>query len=254
MSGNGSQSREAPGRWAELNISPAAASAPGTLWAVFLYRLPVAKGAPYRDPGFIEKLRALPCEGALFLRMLSGGGIVLCWKADAMRPRDLEGLVERVATVPAFARSCPFLRTLYDRGQRLATDRFGARFDPQANRFLAFGAEWRVGAVFLSLPWPLPQRPWQLFSRKLLCLDWCAPNTAIVAKWERSRSGARIAWDRQLIKPLEEAGGAAQEYPLLATVRPLGVIRVLLATAHNFDHSLTTSAQPPASPLHHSFE
>jgi len=166
-----------------------------------------------------------------------------------MRPRDLEGMVERVASVPAFARSCSSLRALYERGHRLVADRFGSRFDPQTSKFIGFGAEWRVGAVFLSLPWPLPQRPWQLFSRKLLCLDWCGPNTAIVAKWERTRSGARIAWDRQLIRPLEEAGGAVQEYPLLATVRPLGAIKVLLALADRIDHSLTTSVRPRASPL-----
>ena len=230
MSGNGSQSRKTPGRWAELGLPPAAASAPGAPWAVFLYRLPIPKGAPYREPGFIEKLRALPCEGALFLRMLGGSGAILCWKVDAMRPRDLEGMVERVATVPAFARSCSSLRALHDR--------FGTRFDPRTGTFAGLGAEWRLGAVFLSLPWPLPQRPWQLINRRLLCLDWCAPNTAIVAKWERSRSGRRVAWDRQLIKPLEEAGGAVQEYPLLATVRPLTAIRRLVAMAEEFEHSV----------------
>ena len=209
--------------------------APGNLWAVFLYRLPIAKGAPHRHAGFIEKLRALPGEGALFMRMLRGSGVVLCWKPDAMRPRDLEGMVERVATVPAFARSCSSLRALYERGHHLVAERFGSRFDPRTGTFVGFGAEWRVGVVFLSLPWPLPQRPWQLVSRKLLCLDWCAPNTAIVAKWERTRSGARVAWDRQLIKPLEEAGGAVQEYPLLATVRSLTAIKLLMATADEFE-------------------
>jgi len=219
----------------DVGLRAAGTSAPGSLWAVFLYRLPIPKGAPYRDPGFIEKLRALPGEGALFMRMLRGSGVVLCWKPDAMRPRDLEGMVERVATVPAFARSCSSLRALYERGHHLVAERFGSRFDPRTGTFVGFGAEWRLGAVFLSLPWPLPQRPWQLVSRKLLCLDWCAPNTAIVAKWERTRSGARIAWDRQLIKPLEEAGGAVQEYPLLATVRSLTAIKLLLATADEFE-------------------
>lgn len=235
-----------PGSSTDVSLRATGTSAPGSLWAVFLYRLPIPKGAPYRDPGFIEKLRTLPCEGALFVRMMGGSGVVLCWKADAMRPRDLEGMVERVATVPAFARSCSSLRALYERGHRLVADRFGSRFDPRRGTFVGFGAEWRVGAVFLSLPWPLPQRPWQLFSRKLLCLDWCAPNTAIVAKWERTRSGARIAWDRQLIKPLEEAGGAVQEYPLLVTVRPLGLIRVLLTAADLFQPAPAAPGQFPA--------
>jgi len=167
-----------PGRSTDSSLTAAGTSAPGSLWAVFLYRLPIPKGAPYRDPGFIEKLRALPCEGALFLGMLGGSGVVLCWKPDAMRPRDLEGMVERVATVPAFARSCSSLRALYERGHRLVAERFGSRFDARMGKFVGFGAEWCVGTVFLSLPWPLPQRPWQLVSRKLLCLDWCAPNTA----------------------------------------------------------------------------
>ena len=227
-----------PGSSTGVSLRAAGTPAPGSLWAVFLYRLPIPKGAPYRHPGFIEKLRALSCEGALFMRMLGGSGVILCWKEDAMRPRDLEGMVERVATVPAFARSCSSLRALYERGHRLVTERFGTRFDPRTGTFVGFGAEWRVGAVFLSLPWPLPQRPWQLVSRKLLCLDWCAPNTAIVAKWERTRSGARVAWDRQLIKPLEEAGGAVQEYPLLATVRPLTAVKLLLATADEFEREI----------------
>jgi hypothetical protein len=69
----------------------------------------------------------------------------------------------------------------------------------------------------------------------LLCLEWCAPNTAIVAKWERTRAGARLAWDRRIVRPLEEVGGAAQEYPLLATARPLSAIEALLVTADLFE-------------------
>lgn len=231
---------------ADFDLPPVAGSAPGALWAVFLYRLPLPKGSPSKDPAFLGQLRAIPYEGATFLRLFGASGVILCWKEDAMRPRDLEGLVERVATVPAFARSCATLRFLHDRGRSLASGRFGLRFDPHANAFTAYGAEWRLGAAFLSLPWPLPQRPWQFFSRMLLCLEWCAPNTAIVAKWERTRSGARLAWDRRIVRPLEEVGGAAQEYPLLATVRPLSAIKALLVTADLFEQRLRAPDPLPA--------
>jgi hypothetical protein len=77
------------------------------------------------------------------------------------------------------------------------------------------GALW---AVFLyRLPWPLPRRSWQFLSRELLCLDWPKSQTAIIAKREQALSGARPRWGRKLLRPLEDVGGAVQEYPLLAT-------------------------------------
>jgi hypothetical protein len=140
----------------------------------------------------------------------------------------MEGLVERVASVPAFARACADLDTLQARALGLAADRFRSRFEPRTNAFTAFGARWHLGAAFLSLPWPLPRRPWQFLSRELLCLDWVARQTAIIAKRDRSRSGAQLPWGRRLLRPIEEVGGAVQEYPLLATARPLAGLRALL--------------------------
>lgn len=207
----------------------AAGKGPGALWAVFLYRLPRSGGAPARDPGLLDRLQVLPYEGATFLRTIGTSSTILCWKEDAMRPRDMEGLVERVANVPAFARSCADLEVAHARAVRIAADRFGPRFEQRSNAFTAFGAAWRLGAVFLSLPWPLPQRSWQFLSRELLCLEWVRRHTAIIAKRDRARSGARLPWGRRLLRPFEEVGGAVQEYPLLATARSLRVVRWVLA-------------------------
>lgn len=199
------------------------------MWAVFLYRLPRSGGASPGDPALLDRLRALPYEGASFLRRIGRSGTLVCWKEDALRPRDLEGLVERVVNVPAFARACADLEAVHARALGIAAARFGSRFEQRSNRFTAFGATWHLGAAFLSLPWPLPQRPWQFLSRELVCLDWVARRTAIIAKRDRTRSGARLAWGRRLVRSLEDVGGAVQEYPLLATARSLTVLRVLLA-------------------------
>jgi hypothetical protein len=161
----------------------------------------------------------------------------VCRKEDTLRPRDLEGLVERVANVPAFARSGAHLSGLCSRAVRLAANRFGTRFDPRSDRFSAFGAAWRLGAVFLSLPWPVEARPWQFLSGELLCVEWIGKQTAIVAKRERDRSGARIGWGRRLLRPFEEVGGVVQEYPMLATARPLGMIRAFLRTVGSYERS-----------------
>lgn len=218
----------------------------GALWAVFLYRLPrSAEGLP-RDPPLLEQLRALPYEGAAFLRTIGTRGNILCWKEDGLRPRDLEGLVERAANIPAFARSCADLRLIHARALQQAAARFGPRFQRRLNAFTASGAAWRIGAAFLSLPWPLPERPWQLLSRDLLCLDWWGNQTAIIAKRERTQTGGRLGWERRLLRPLEDAGGAAQEYPLLATARPLSMIQALLATAEQFATRLAVPGRLPA--------
>ncbi len=202
---------------------------PGSLWAVFLYRLPRSGGTPPGDPALLDRLRALPYEGALFCRRSGRSGNLLCWKADALRPRDLEGLVERVVNVPAFARACAHLETVQARALGAVGARFGSRVEPRATTFTAFGTTWHLGAAFLSLPWPLPQRPWQFLSRELVCLDWVGRQTAVIAKRDRTRSGARLVWGRRLIRPLEELGGAVQEYPLLATARSLTMLSALLA-------------------------
>jgi len=173
----------------------------------------------------------LPYEGAIFLRRIGRGGNLLCWKDDALRPRDMKGLVERVVNVPAFARACADIETVHARALRTAVARSGSHFEQRSNTFTAFGATWRLGAAFLSLPWPLPQRPWQFLSRELMCLDWVARQTAIIAKRDRTRFGARLTWGRPLVRPFEEVGGAVQEYPLLATARSLTVLRALLAAA-----------------------
>lgn len=212
--------------------------APGALWAVFLYRLPRAGGAPATEPALIDRLRALPYEGAMFLRAIGRSGNLLCWKEDALRPRDMEGLVERVANVPAFTRACGDLEIIHARALRLAAVRFGPRFTQRSNAFTAFGAAWRLGAVFLSLPWPLPQRTWQFLSRELLCLEWVRGRTVIIAKRDRARSGARLPWGRRLVRPFEDVGGAVQEYPLLATARSLAAIRSLLAATEEFRQGL----------------
>lgn len=220
--------------------------ATGALWAVFLYRLPrSAEGLP-GDPALLEQLRALPYEGAAFLRTIGTRGNILCWKKDGLRPRDLEGLVERVANIPAFARSCADLRLIHARALQQAAARFGPRFQQRLNAFTASGAAWRLGAAFLSLPWPLAERPWQFLSRELLCLDWWGKQTAIIAKRERAHSGARLGWERRLLRPLEDVGGAAQEYPLLATARPLTMIQALLATAEQFATDLDVPSRLPA--------
>jgi hypothetical protein len=160
-----------------------------------------------------------------------------------MRPRDLEGLVERVANVPAFARSCAELDVLSGRAGRMAASRFGVRFDERSRAFRAFGGTWRLGAAFLSLPWPLPRRSWQFLSRELLCVDWPKSQTAIIAMREPALSGARVGWGRRLLRPLEEVGGAVQEYPLLATARSLGSIQALLGMAERLirDTAIATS-------------
>jgi hypothetical protein len=141
----------------------------------------------------------------------------------------MEGLVERVVNVPAFARGCADLETVHTRALGIAAARFGSRFEPRSNTFTAFGGTWHLGAAFLSLPWPLPQRPWQFLSRELVCLDWVARQTAIIAKRNRTRSGARLPWGRRLVRPFEDVGGAVQEYPLLATARSLTVLSAVLA-------------------------
>lgn len=221
----------------------------GAVWAVFLYRLPGVGAAPPRGLSLLDQLRSLPYEGANFLGTIGAGGNILCWKEHALRPRDLEGLVERVATVPAFARSWTDLQLLHARAFRLAAARFGSRFDHRANAFTAFKAVWRLGAAFLSLPWPLPRRPWQFLSRELLCLEWSKSQTAIIAKREQAPSGARLGWGRTLLRPLEDVGGTVQEYPLLATARSLTVIRTLLAAAEQFAGGLairsTLAVRPP---------
>jgi hypothetical protein len=202
---------------------------PGGLWAVFLYRLPRSGEASLEDPALLDRLRALPYEGVIFLRAIGRSSTLLCWKEDALRPRDMEGLVERVVNVPAFARACADLEAVQARALGTAAVRFGSRFAKRSNTLSAFGSTWHLGAAFLSLPWPLPQRPWQFLSRELLCLDWTARQTAIIAKRDRTRSGARLPWGRRLVRPFEEVGGAVQEYPLLATARSLTVLRALLA-------------------------
>ena len=213
----------------------------GALWAVFLYRLPRSGGTP-RVPAVIEQLRALPpYEGAVVLRSVGTSGNLLCWKEDALRPRDLEGLVERVANVPAFARACADLQILSVRAVRLAATRFGPRFDEWSKAFRAFGGTWRLGAAFLSLPWPLPRRSWQFLSREFLCLDWPKSQTAIIAKREQAQSGARLRWGRRLLRPLEEVGGAVQEYPLLATARSLRTVQAILGAAEQFTGNITTA-------------
>ena len=205
---------------------------------MFLYRLPRSPDAPPGDPGLLDRLRALAYEGAIFLRTVGRGGNLLCWKEDALRPRDMEGLVERVACVPAFARACVDLEIIHDRAVRLAGARYGPRFDERSKTFTAFGAAWRLGTVFLSLPWPLLRRPWQFLSRELLCLEWTGNHTAIIAKRDRARSGARLPWGRRLVRPFEEVGGAVQEYPLLATARSLSVVDRLLASAGRLAQAL----------------
>lgn len=229
-----------------LALSEARLEGPGGVWAVFLYQLP-RRGQPApEDRALLDRLRALPCEGALFLRTVGRGGILLCRIEEALRPRDLEGLVERVANVPAFARACADLDTLTVRARGAAAARFGARFAPRSNTFAAFKATWHLGAAFLSLPWPLPRLPWQFLSRELLCLDWVTRQTAIVAKRDRARSGARLPWGRRLLRPFEEVGGAVQEYPLLATARPLTALRAVLAAGHDLDRAVG----PPRPPSH----
>jgi hypothetical protein len=193
----------------------------------------------------LNQLSALPYEGTAFLRVIGTGGNILCWKEHDLRPRDLEGLVERVANVPAFARACADLQVILGRALRLAEARFGSRFEQRSNAFRAFGAVWHLGAAFLSLPWPLPQRPWQFLSRELLCLDWFGRQTAIVAKRDRARSESRIGWGRQLLRPFEDVGSAVQEYPLLATARPLTVLRVMLATAESLAGELAATGRLP---------
>jgi hypothetical protein len=163
----------------------------------------------------------------------------------------MEGLVERVANVPAFARACADLDTLQARALGLAADRFGSRFEPRTNTFTAFGARWHLGAAFLSLPWPLARRPWQFLSRELVCLDWATRQTAIIAKRDRTRSGAQLPWDRRLLRPIEEVGAAVQEYPLLATPRSLTVLRAVLAATQELSrdtelaHVLTANESQP---------
>ena len=219
---------------------------PGALWAVFLYRLPRQGQTSPVNLALLDRLRALPYEGALFLRTVGRGGILLCRKEEALRPRDLEGLVERVTNVPAFARACADLDSLSARALAAAAARFGPRCAPRSNAFVAFKATWHLGAAFLSLPWPLSSQPWQFLSRELLCLDWVTRQTAIVAKRDRTRSGAQLPWGRRLLRPFEEVGGAVQEYPLLATARPLTVLRAVLATADDLDRAVG----PPRPPAH----
>lgn len=203
---------------------------------MFLYRLHhLPRDARPPDLTFLDELRALPYEGATFLRTIGTGGNIVCWKEAGLRPRDLEGLVERVSRVPAFVRACSDLDILYERAVSLSVDRFGRRFEPRSNVIAAFGAEWRLGAVFLSLPWPLERSPWQFLSRDLLCLDWLGNQTAVVAKRERTRSGGRIGWGRRVVGPFEEVGGAAQEYPMLATGRSLRVVRAVLRAAETLN-------------------
>ncbi len=202
---------------------------PGSLWVVFLYCLPRSAGAAPGDADLLDRLRALPYEGAIFHRTSGRSGNLLCWKADALRPRDLEGLVERVVNVPAFARACADLETFRAR----ALGAVGSRVEGHATTFTAFGATWHLGAAFLSLPWPLPPRPWQFLSRELVCLEWVGRQTALIAKRERTRSGARLPWGRRLIRPLEDLGGAVQEYPLLATARSLTALSTLLAATQH---------------------
>jgi len=226
------RSGEAPLRMPPALRGATAPTGPGSLWAVFLYRLPRSEGASAGDPALLDRLRALPYEGAILLRTIGRSGNLLCWKEEALRPRDMEGLVERVVNVPAFARACADLEAIQAHALGTAAARSGSRVEPQTNTFTAFGATWQLGAAFLSLPWPLPQRPWQFLSRELVCLDWVARQTAIIAKRDRTQSGARLPWGRRLVRPLEEVGGAVQEYPLLATARSLTVLRALLAATH----------------------
>jgi hypothetical protein len=194
----------------------------------------------------LDQLRSLPYEGAAFLGTIGAGGNILCWKEHALRPRDLEGLVERVATVPAFARSWADIQLLHARALRLAAARFGSRFDQRANAFAAFKAVWRLGAAFLSLPWPLPRRSWQFLSRELLCLEWSKNQTAIIAKREQAPSGARLRWGRQLLRPLEDVGGAVQEYPLLATARSLATIQAVLGAVEQAGRGITSGTRRSA--------
>ena len=218
---------------------------------MFLYRLPRSGDAPPGDPALLDRLRALPYGGAIFHRTSGRSGNLLCWKADALRPRDLEGLVERIVNVPAFARACADLEAVQALAIRAVGARFGSPVEPRATTFTAFGATWYPGAAFLSLPWPLPRRPWQFLSRELVCLEWVGRQTALIAKRERTRSGARLPWGRRLIRPLEELGGAAQEYPLLATARSLTVLGTLLDAAPHLapQASLCGDARcPPGGP------
>lgn len=230
-----------------MSSSPRPTASPlqgrGALWAVFLYRLPRAGRAPPTHPALLGRLRALPYEGAVFLRTIGRGGNLLCWKEDALRPRDLEGLVERVARVPAFARSWTDLQLLHARALRLAAARFGSRFDQRANAFTAFNAVWRLGVAFLSLPWPLPRRSWQFLSRELLCLDWPKSQTAIIAKREQALSGARLGWGRRLVRPFEDVGGAVQEYPLLATARTLRTVQAVLGAAEQVGREIASGTR-----------
>jgi hypothetical protein len=212
-------------------VSGATFTRPGSLWAVFLYRLPRQGGPVPGERALLERLQALPYERALFLCTIGRSGTLLCWKEDSLRPRDMEGLVERVANVPAFARACADLDTLQARAVGLAAARFRSRFEAGSNTFTAFGARWLLGAAFLSLPWPLAPHPWQFLSRELVCLDWPTRQTTIIAKRDRTRSGARLPWGRRLLRPFEEAGGAVQEYPLLVTARSLRVLRAVLDAA-----------------------
>jgi len=106
-----------------------------------------------------------------------------------------------------------------------------------------FKAVWRLGAAFLSLPWPLPRRSWQFLSRELLCLDWPKSQTAIIAKREQALSGARLGWGRRLVRPFEDVGGAVQEYPLLATVRSLRTIRAVLDAAEQVGREITSGTR-----------
>jgi hypothetical protein len=201
---------------------------------VFLYRLPRSGGASSGDPALLDRLRALPYEGVIFLRTIGRSGSLLSWKEDALRPRDMEGLVERVVNVPAFARACADLAAVHARALGTVAAHSGSRFEPRLNTFTGFGATWHLGAAFLSLPWPLPQQPWQFLSRELVCLDWVARQTVIIAKRDRTRSGARLPWGRRLVRPFEEVGGAVQEYPLLATARSLTVLSAVLAATQQF--------------------
>jgi hypothetical protein len=219
------------------------------MWAVFLYRLPRSGGPSPGGPALLDQLRALSYEGVLFLRTIGRSSTLLCWKEDALRPRDMEGLVERVVNVPAFARACADLETVHTRALEIAAARFGSRFEPRSNTFTAFGSTWHLGAAFLSLPWPLPQRPGQFLSRELVCLDWVARQTAIIAKRDRARSGARLTWGQRLVRPLEDVGGTVQEYPLLATARSLTVLRAFLAVTQHLIRGVVIPIDRPPDPL-----
>jgi hypothetical protein len=76
-----------------------------------------------------------------------------------------------------------------------------------------------------------------------LCLEWTKSQTAIIAKREQALSGARLRWGRQLLRPLEDVGGAVQEYPLLAAARSLRTIQAVLGAAEQVGREIASGAR-----------